>query len=122
MAPENSLWHVHWLAVFLGWKGWKSIARISYALNMMHVRIIVEISFGWFKPSSPKDAHLGYVMALYSISMGAAFVIASGATALETTVRDVLKAASNCHMTVPTSLCALLSLQNKTMTPKVESR
>lgn len=87
LSPQTSPWHVPWLSKFLGWDAWKPLAQISYAVNMMHLRVILEISFRWFKPSTPEDITFSHVLALFFTSFAVVVVLAKGMSVLETPLR-----------------------------------
>mmetsp|Transcript_27775 Transcript_27775/g.46479 ORF Transcript_27775/g.46479 Transcript_27775/m.46479 type:complete len:482 (+) Transcript_27775:183-1628(+) len=72
--PPGSFLHSPPLALALGSRLWKPIAKLSYGINMVHIRIVLELTTKYVMPRGTLDHW--YTLRLYSASVVASVTLA----------------------------------------------
>ena len=97
LVPETSRWHNPWLRSFLSWRPFRWLADKSFAVNMLHFRLILDIilTAGTLsgKQISPEEVTWAQIVALYVGGLAASLAAASAAGAVEPALRAAIERA-----------------------------
>ena len=97
LVPESSRWHNPWMRSFLSWRPFRWLADKSFAVNMLHFRLILGLIFtaGTFsgKQMAPEEVTWAHIVALYVSGLVASLAAASAAGAVEPALRDAIQRA-----------------------------
>jgi peptidoglycan/LPS O-acetylase OafA/YrhL len=74
LVPRGYAMHSRWLRGFLSWSGFAPVARLSYAINMVHFRVLMELAY-----LSPRQFKYTLAKLLVWAKGGPAAVSAAGA-------------------------------------------
>jgi len=77
-APEGHPARSRLAAAVLGWPGWAPVAACSYALNMFHFRVVMELALGRLLPLQPGS--WASTAVLYASALGVAVPLAHAFT------------------------------------------
>ena len=95
LVPESSRWHNPWLRSFLGWRPFRWLADKSFAVNMLHFRLILGLIFtaGTIsgKQLAPEEVTWTYIGALYVGGLAASLAAASAAVTVEPALRAAIE-------------------------------
>ena len=97
LVPESSRWHNPVLRGFLSWRPFRWIADKSFALNMLHFRIILGVIFTAAtlsgKQMSPEEVTWPRIIALYFGGLSVSLAAAAATGAVEAPVRGAIERA-----------------------------
>lgn len=97
LVPESSRWHNPVLRSFLSWRPFRWLADKSFAVNMLHFRIILGLIFtpATFsgKQISPEEVTWPLIVALYFGGLSVSLAAATAAGAVEAPIRAAIERA-----------------------------
>ena len=97
LVPESSRWHNPWLRSFLAWRPFRWLADKSFAVNMLHFRLILGFIFTAGTLSgrqiSPEEVTWPRIVVLYVGGLAASLGAATAAGAVEPAIRAAIKGA-----------------------------
>lgn len=77
LCPETSSWHNGPLRRALSWRELRPLAKHSFALNMIHFRIILDVAFRFGRHIDPAALRcVPHVLGLYLSGTAVSFVVA----------------------------------------------
>lgn len=80
LSPPSSSFHAPRLAAFWSWRGFATVASCSYALNMFHFRVLMDVTLASrrFGPSVAEDHGWLFAAAVFSIGGVIALLLSVG--------------------------------------------
>ena len=95
LVPQSSRWHNPWLRSFLSFRPFRWLADKSFAVNMLHFRLILGFIFtaGTLsgKQISPAEVTWAHIVAVYVGGLAASLAVATAAGAVEPAIRAAIE-------------------------------